>query len=162
MKKTFFHVCSVVLEVGSIIKPGNWGRVITMYRPADLNALAVRELCYEIIRLKHFSDKPSRLNCIFLTPSLEHAINYVSRHHFTGIIYRVEPVNENASYFLASMSTINCLNFPYEKAPAIPYLMTLATEYWQGLTEITPECEILIDSPVRILAVHNTQVQISR
>ncbi|WP_293039507.1 hypothetical protein [Paraburkholderia sp.] len=33
---TYFHLCSVQLASGSIIEPGNWGRIIGLY-PQDMN-----------------------------------------------------------------------------------------------------------------------------
>lgn len=149
MNKTFFHVCTLILEPGSIIKPGNFGRVIQLYRQRDLNILPTRELCFEIVRLKQYPDKPSRLSCLFLSPTLEHAVRYVRNHCFSSLIYEVEIIDPNVRIFHGEMSLL-AAGMPDESTPVIPHLMGLASVYWRGISEITEQ--YLVESAIKIIS----------
>jgi hypothetical protein len=71
---TYFHVTPTLLGPGSILLPGNWGRILQTYIQA--NDILFREDALERIRVASYPAKPSRLNCIFLLESLEEAIWY--------------------------------------------------------------------------------------
>ena len=61
-KNKYYWLCSYKLEVGSVIKPGNWGRMVKMYIPQNNHHQAVtvaREFIFESIRFKYFPDKPA-------------------------------------------------------------------------------------------------------
>jgi hypothetical protein len=146
-----FHVCPIPLEAGSVIKAGNFGRVIEQYRPSGLGPLAVRELAFEAVRLKHYAQLPSRLTSIFLLPTLEHAQRYAAQHAFTSLIYQVEPVQDRP-IFHGDMSLVS-LQFPSEQIPAIPFLMTLADQYWRGVNQVGQDSELLTEASVRIVHV---------
>lgn len=59
-KTTFFHIAPMLLGAGSVILPGNWGRVLKLYTNA--NDVFYREHILETIRANEYPDKPSRLN----------------------------------------------------------------------------------------------------
>ena len=59
----FFHCNSTPLEPGSVIKSGNWGRIIRNL--GWQHNQAFRESVFEDIRAKEFPEKPSRLDCSF-------------------------------------------------------------------------------------------------
>ena len=61
-----YHYCPVPLENGSVITPGNWGRIIRQYpMPDNCNAIVVKELLLENIRLRLYPSYPSRLESVF-------------------------------------------------------------------------------------------------
>lgn len=150
---TYFHVCPIPLDDGAVIKAGNFGRVITQYRPRELGPLSTREMTFEVVRLSTFPNRPSRLTSIFLLPTLSHASIYRFRHAYTSLIYEVEPV-EDSPVFNGDISLITS-PFPNDQSPAIPHMMALAHQYWTGLDSITATSELLTASPVRIVATHN-------
>jgi len=158
MNNHFFHLSPILLESGSIIKPGNFGRVIETYRPNNLGPLAVRELIFEIARLKTFPEKPSRFNSIFLFPTLQHAQTQLFRFDISCLIYEVELTETDANLFHGNMGLIHA-GFPNEHMAAIPYLYNLAAQYWVGLTTVQPESEFLSSSPVRILNLHDHRIE---
>ncbi|MEH0023014.1 MAG: DUF2441 domain-containing protein [Desulfobacter sp.] len=164
MKNTFFYVCPILLENGSIISPGNFGRVIQEYqeyRPSDLGHLAVRELTFEIVRSEHFSDKPSRLTSLFLFSTKEAAFENIVNFSIGSVIYEVELIEEGSKIFKGDMDLI-AANSPNEKIPAIPFIMQAAASYWNGQNLIPEKTEVLTDSPVRILRLIDPRVKVPK
>lgn len=94
---SYFHLSGASLQIGTIILPGNWGRII---RSAGwTHTLAVRECALEAARSARFPDRPSRLDSAFVAPTRDHAeafrrANQAFMHH---ILYRVTLVNPAAA-----------------------------------------------------------------
>lgn len=150
MNKSFFHACPLILEVGSIIKPGNWGRIIKTYQSDRAPwHLAVRELCYENVRLEQHSEKPSRFSSIFLFDCHAHAFNHVQINDPTCILYEVALTDEDETLFHGDMALTNV--FPEDPVRGIPFYTEQAHQYWVGLQEISATSEFLTKSPVRIV-----------
>jgi len=85
---TFFHISPTILGVGSVILPGNFGRIVKLYNPSSVNFdILTRETIFEQVRQQEFQDKPSRLDCLFLLESLEQAIEYKNKHAVWNVIY---------------------------------------------------------------------------
>ncbi|MDI1361419.1 hypothetical protein [Methylotenera sp.] len=160
MATSYFHLCPIMLTSGSIIEPGNFGRVIETYRPNSIGPLAVRELTFEVARLKNFPDKPSRFNSIFLFPTLQHAQAQLFRFDISSLIYEVELTNPSQNLFHGNMGLVH-EGFPNEHIPAIPHLYNLAAQYWTGLDNIQAESEFLSSSSIRILRHHEHRVEAS-
>ncbi|BCM23828.1 hypothetical protein [Methyloradius palustris] len=103
----YYHVSPIHLENGSIIKKGNWGRVIKLYI-GNCNGLNLfKERVLEDVRLDHYSTKPSRLDAIFLLLNLDAAKHYLTvdnEAQRTSLIYKVKPLNRNAPGHLANYS----------------------------------------------------------
>jgi hypothetical protein len=77
---SYFHFAPIMLAPGSIIEPGNFGRIIRQ-RGAAHN-LYRREMIFEAVRQQHFSSRPSRLDCLFCFPTQEEA--ELCRVHING------------------------------------------------------------------------------
>lgn len=96
----YFHLSGAPLRVGSIIEPGNYGRIIR--RAAWSHASAVRETSLEAARLARFGDRPSRLDAVFAFLSQEEAEffrateNGFALHH----LYRVSLLEADAATFV--------------------------------------------------------------
>jgi hypothetical protein len=107
-------------------------------------------MIFENVRMQHYSELPSRLDCIFGCPSLDSMKEFV---RFTGrgldLIYEAEPVNSKAIQFETDWSLVKPLqNMSLGQAEG------LAHEYWKGksVREINPlNLEILISSDIRII-----------
>ncbi len=88
-KINYFHLSGAMLVPGSIIMPGNWGRIIKAL--GWQHSLALREMALEQARLAYNPDLPSRLDAAFVMPTLEEAQMF--RANTQGfqqhIIYRV-------------------------------------------------------------------------
>ena len=65
--QTFFHLSGGLLGEGSVILPGNWGRILRAY--GWQHPQAAKEMILEAARLRIAPGKPSRLECCFAFPS---------------------------------------------------------------------------------------------
>lgn len=143
---SYFFACSYPLEPGSIVRPGNWGRMIKSYTPQAGNPwILVREMAYEEIRANEFPQKPSRFDSIFLCSSLEGISEFLrSNNRQFDIAYEVELVNPSATCHEG------CLNNPVISAEDnYSSLLAKAREYWSATKVQNPELVTL--SSVRIL-----------
>lgn len=67
----YFHLAPTLLAPGSIIEPGNFGRIVLLH---GLNHQQYRrEIQYEEARKTRFPDRPSRLACLFAFVTQEEA-----------------------------------------------------------------------------------------
>jgi hypothetical protein len=146
---TYFHCAPVGLEPGSIIRPGNWGRILLLYEQTNnsLNINAIREVTFELARLAYAPNKPSRLECIFAVLSLSEAITFRNTYQKTNLIYEVVPVVDQFKTHLGDYVLA-------VKPHPIRYfqnMLDMARDYWM----VSPQAnvEILFDCPVRVVAV---------
>src|SRR5690348_13381532 len=85
-----FHIAPIRLERGSIIQPGNWGRIVKAHgwnHPA-----AFREAILENVRTSRIPEKPSRLECVFCFKEVQDANLFLSQNldgFRFSILYRV-------------------------------------------------------------------------
>ncbi|QUE90452.1 DUF2441 domain-containing protein [Pseudomonas sp. SCA2728.1_7] len=144
----YFHVAPILLGEGSIIEPGNWGRILKLYRGNAVNSVLGREYVLEQIRASEFPDKPSRLNCIFLLRTLREAVRYRDSESHLGLIYEVAVNTANAEVhfgdydFGGAVSVIQFL----EGMPEV------ARKYWTE--QPTNTVEILFPGPAVVVARH--------
>ena len=161
VQTSYFHVCPVLLEEGAVIKPGNFGRVIEQYRVGNLSVMAVRELCFEIIRLRHYAAHPSRMSCLFLFHSLDTALQHVQRSAPTNVVYEVELTDPDATLFHGDMSLISTTQ-PNEADPIIVFNMNLGAYYWSGRAVPPDEgSEFLTNSPARVIRMIDHRIEVS-
>jgi len=138
----YYFCCSYPLRANSIVEKGNWGRMLKLENEVPL------ETTFERIRQQEFPDHPSRLECMFLCPTLESIRFFLSQ---TGrkwdLIYEVELVNTNANIFEADWTILDreLLNTEERREEA-------ARRYWNSETVVDENRkEILVDSAIRIL-----------
>lgn len=141
-----FHCCSTPLGPGSIILPGNWGRIVGKLGFA--HGAALRELVLEDVRAREFPSLPSRLACAFAIETLEDAIAYRNAAALVSLIYEVDFVDPAASHHQTDYALI---------APSGALNLDWARAYWRGSQAIPSDgrpqrTEILTMSPLRILA----------
>jgi hypothetical protein len=92
----YFHLSGASLAVGSVIQPGNWGRIIRTVGWRHPEAL--KEMALENARNTRFSHRPSRLECAFAFVDGDEARNFRARipgftHH---LLYRVSLLDPDA------------------------------------------------------------------
>lgn len=158
MQATYFHLCPINLEVGSIIKPGNFGRVINKYPASGLNTLAFREMAFEIARLQNFPERPSRLSSLFMFSSARSAMTHIMKFGVAALLYEVEIIDPSLALFHGDMALIDNAQFPHEHTPAIPFMIQRGQEYWVGRTAIDESSEFLTASSVRVIREINSAV----
>ena len=118
------------LEVGSVIRPGNWGRILRTYTPQSFpnHWLLTRELTYELVRIQNFPDKPSPFDSIFVCLSeadLNEFRNTAIRPLDLG--YEVELVDPLASCHIGDWTLTNIQN-----TDNLSLFEERANLYWQG------------------------------
>ena len=98
---TFFHSSPILLESGSVVLPGNYGRIIRL-RGAE-HPLYAREMALEEIRQVHYPDKPSRLDSCFACTdekTLRFYVEAMSKktdHYLWPVLYEAEKLDDGAS-----------------------------------------------------------------
>lgn len=120
---TYYHVCPTLLDKGSIILPGNFGRII---RDMGIeHPLWSRENILEFFRKENFPDKPSRLNATFVFETKE-ATEFFKTHNCpNGVIYKVAPTNPKAK---RHEGDLHCL----QPTSSVGDWEEIARRYWEG------------------------------
>jgi hypothetical protein len=144
----YFHCNSTPLMAGSVIKPGNWGRIIKHF--GWTHNLAFRETVFEDIRAREFVDKPSRLDCAFFFDSPETVDLYrrMDPARFgTMIAYEVELLDPGAPQHRADWRSAT--------DPQGPLGLDWIRDYWRGVMRPAidgVECrEVLARTSMRIV-----------
>lgn len=145
---TYFHAAPLPLQPGSVILPGNWGRLLSLYRRGVIGDPWIfgADMTFEMIRLKEFPSLPSRLASAFVFEALEHAHNHLVLKAPTNFLYRVELVEPGAAKHRACL---NKINVPADNVPMLPELIRKARLYWSGNEIEVPE--VITLSPLRIV-----------
>jgi len=103
-----------------------------------------REYVLESMRAREFPDKPSRLNCVFAFPSIDHAATFVSLNPDFGShrLYEVTTEALNSSLHYADHY------FPPEYPGFLDHIEEMVRKYWteQPLDRV----EILIPAAVTV------------
>lgn len=144
----YFFACSYPLEVGSVILPGNWGRVVGMYTTKGFgNAwIQYREDVFERVRLDEFPNLPSRLKSIFLFESVDLLREFLRiTNRFIDIIYEVSLIDVDEPVHRGFPSLLD-----FQQKEGLDSFTQKARTYWSG-TEISSP-EIVTTSRVQIEA----------
>ncbi|MCS3896413.1 hypothetical protein M2171_005546 [Bradyrhizobium japonicum USDA 38] len=147
----YFHCSSTMLEPGSIILPGNWGRIIRS--TGWPHNLAFREAAFDYVREQEFPEKPSRLDSLFFFDDENEARFYANsdgRQH-TMLPYEIELIDGGAQQHHADWRSIQ---------PTTPSIdLSWVKDYWTGQmlpphqdSIWTAACrEIIAITPARII-----------
>ena len=91
-----FHWCSTSLDIGSIIQPGNWGRIVRKF--GWNHGHSGNEAALEHIRLTEFSHLPSRLDAAFYLADQQAASFYgQGQVNHLMVLYEVELLQPEAN-----------------------------------------------------------------
>jgi len=151
MSQKYYYCYSLPLEVGSIIRPGNWGRILRTYTPQSSpnHWLLTRELAYELVRVQNFPNKPSRFECIYVClneADLNEFRNSTNRHLDLG--YEVELVDSDAPSHIGDWALANMQN-----TDNLSTFESRASLYWQGKN--VEKQELITLSSIRITRILN-------
>lgn len=146
MLTALYHCAPLLLSPGSVICPGNWGRIKRQY---EENALAIaREAILEDVRKREFGASPSRLESAFACPTLNSAEQFRAKHARTGLIYKVELVDPTAPIHAGDHELY------LQGFVGINGMEELARRYWRGEGLGAPE--VLTLSPLRVVKCVDT------
>ncbi len=148
----YYHAAPIPLAPGSIILPGNWGRIISII--GDQHPNWELEQIFEAVRKDIFVQLPSRLACCYCTPNepaLRTFVERAAKAKATSICYEVELVDPGAPRHTTDYWLVN-RDFTQAE------LQDRAFHYWTGEFRKTHEDrpdfrseEILTLSPLRII-----------
>lgn len=138
---------------GATLAPGEFGRrqeVQVLYSAGKLNSgwagASLLELGWEVVRLREFPHRPSRLDCLFLWLDEQVARDFHTRRPWPTTLYEVE-ITSCTSLFVAPMDLISY----FEEGETTATLLARAHRYWIGDPEESGVREVLIDGAARIL-----------
>jgi hypothetical protein len=145
-----FYCTSIPVRAGSIIEPGNWGRMLRLYAPQNTNVPAawvlIREYVYELIRRDQFPSKPSRLHGLFVCSTEASLAEFRSgAGRPFDLSYEVELVDPQAPSHVGDWSLAN-----FVQTDDVRTIERRAAMYWQP-TEVVLKPELLTLSPIKIL-----------
>jgi hypothetical protein len=148
---TYFHCAPITLAPGSIIQPGNWGRILNHYETTNgqINLNAVNEGLLEWARRLLAPTKPSRLESVFTLPTLQDAIDFRNKHQRLSIIHEViptedDPTRHDGDYELAVT--------PY-RGRYVPQMLDFPDRYWTQ--PASANLEILFGCSVKVISLPN-------
>lgn len=117
-----FHFTHTLLESGSVILPGNYGRVLREAGQGHQNAL--RESILEAVRLQNFSTLPSRLDAAFYFDKVEGVRAYQSVQQLQFVNwYEVERLDGRTEETMSDFRRVQ---------PIGPLGFEWASAYWRG------------------------------
>ena len=144
----YYFSCSYLLEVGSTILPGNWGRIVGMYNTNGFGNpwIQYREDVFDKVRSDEYPDRPSRLKSIFLCDSIDVMQDFLgSTKRALDITYEVSLVDATAAIHRGCMSLVDI-----QQKETLESFTKKARTYWSGTGVIRPE--IVTTSRVKIEA----------
>lgn len=117
-----YHWSNPLLAVGSVIEPGNYGRILTAAGYSHNHAL--RESVLEHVRSIEFPNSPSRFSSTFFFETQDQAIQYANDNQFAFVnLYEVELADMNAPIVDVDhrrISPLGAVGFEWARA------------YWRG------------------------------
>ena len=125
-KEILYHAAPIILLPGSIIKAGNFGRIIN--KVGLEHQLYGREYGLEYIRMKYYPSKPSRLSACFVYLNLDDAIKHQRMQ--ANIIYEVELVESNSCIHKGCFNYLPCQALLSQGLT----LEDIYRGYWEGKT----------------------------
>jgi hypothetical protein len=142
----WYYTISAMLGEGSIIEPGNWGRMLRMKQEwgAEDRDKWSCEMTYDEARKLFAPNAVSRLNALFACPTRADAEAFVQLRK-TDLIYEVEPTKE-----VETATVLNWSLFKFPRGPnQVSQWMGDAQIYWTTIP--TGSRELLCDIPVRVI-----------
>jgi hypothetical protein len=151
---TYFHLTPIRLAAGSIIQPGNCGRIIRKYQSPVTNMqtfgnawIIAREIVFDNVRMTRFPSKPSRLEAAFCCLDEPSARTYQAQADGFKIqtLHEVELVDPSRPTHQAPLPMVDF-------APGTLFVdetTQRAVAYWSG--DPNGNQEIVTLSPLRVV-----------
>jgi hypothetical protein len=146
MSAKYYLGCSYPLEAGSIVLPGNWGRIVEMYNTTGFgNAwIKFREDVFEKVRRDEYPQKPSRLKSIFLCESQQSLQEFLQQtNRVLDLIYEVTLLDQGEPIHRGCLSLLD-----FQQREGLESFTAKARGYWSAEAVFRPE--IATTSRVRI------------
>ena len=124
MEGKFYHISKRAIRKGAALTQSIYGeRIIDEVTVDTQYNMYIKEKIFEDVRQQKFPNAPSRLNCVFLYPTLDIARFFWAKDYlYQAYIYEVEI--KSGTPFLAEMDLLNCNGKRYT------LLKKNAQKYW--------------------------------
>jgi len=147
-----YHLAQLRLGPGSIIEPGNFGRLLGRYMPSAQRAfgnawMLCRELIFEQARPPEL---PSRFSCCFVLPALDdvNCFRPTADPNFQQVLHEVAIVDESLPQHRGARSLIAMQDDVVFLGP----MQAKAAKYWSGDPgEPDQGYELLTSSSLRVI-----------
>lgn len=137
-----FHASGLWYEVGDVIQPGNWGRVVLGAGP-NAHIHFFRELLFEEMREQLAPDQPSRLRAFFGVRTVDDLRRY---QQVAGATYGYRvAIPDSAAIYLADLEVFDRLQGARDPGSA----KAAVAEYWSG--NHAAFMELLVEAPAEVL-----------
>lgn len=121
-------------------------------RPREVDCLdsirtmsVLGELVWEVVRLREFPGRPSRLDCLFFWQTESKARDWLSFRTWPSALYEVEVIEHRASF----LADINRVQFSSQDG-TVSGMMDRARTYWTERAGST-KSEVLLEGRVRFI-----------
>ena len=154
MQEFYYHCTSAFLETGAIIKPGNWGRILSLYGGSQTGdwAILYREQCLEHVRKLEFPEKPSRMSSVFLSRTLKELQFFKDKSNRKfDVAYKVMVIDSAAHIHLANWNAVNPATWGQQHS-IIKSMDECARSYWSNSSlDHGDFTECLAASPIQVI-----------
>lgn len=138
---TYFWGGSVLLEPGSVVAPGNWGRIVSMWAG---HTARTQELVFEGTRHREFSNMPSRFKAAFAFRTESDLSQFLAAANRTlDVAYEVELADPAQATLEADIDLVS-------GAGTLADMEARARAYWSG-QQIGGPREVVTLSALRIV-----------
>lgn len=138
----WYHTSNDYLENGTIIRP-RYGEIIQderYFKESEHNHMQhIKEMLFEEIRKEHYSNKPSRLNCLYLIDGKDNATEYAKKHNKPYITEVT--ILTSGTMLTADMNWLDIAN----QRQSYDGLKEIAHMYFKGEKSDNPSWEILFN-----------------
>lgn len=133
MPDKLFHLCGIMLEPGSVIQAGNWGRNTRRIGWSNPSGKQLTEAHLEDTRQRYFAHLPSRLESAFCFLFLEDVRKFIiNNQSFMGhILYEVELKDPQSLSAAGPVSLVAPSEMTYPT-----YRTDWAHQYWKAITPL--------------------------
>ncbi len=125
-----YFACTMMLDAGSVVRPGNWGRMVRLIGAGHRDWQ--REAILEDVRQAEFPGLPSRFECAFVIDELAEAQYYVANFAKISVLYEVALIDKGAPTHEADWKGTG----PYDNTN------DWARRYWRGDVMPHPETNL--------------------
>jgi hypothetical protein len=151
--QTFFHVTATDHQIGTELQPGRFGTVVrsSMVKQTSVDVHTMNTLAWEsaleVARRCVALSAPSRLSCLFATPTHDEAKQFQQRYRVGSYIFAVG-VADTTPIYLADFESITTT---MAGKPFLDTFVDAAISYWKNTAENTLR-EALVGGPATVLA----------
>jgi len=135
-----FHVSPTPLPSNYVLQPGSWGTklktILTTGNQSTISSTLFWEMALETARYQIDPFLPSRLNCVFLSQSMDDAVGFRDQFRPGGHIYEVEMMDDVPFH----RGDFSLLSYNSPNVSFLDFMPQFCIRYWteqpSGIVEV--------------------------